>query len=172
MNIQGRRPGRQEERMTTGTEARPPLAGGALLEAISTSIVSILRDRYGRGPMNAKTYVRDDIIVVVLRGTGFTPLEQTMMDSGEPDRVARVVDLRHEFQGWMTDRYTETIEELTGRKVLAFLSQAHIEPDITMETFFIDAPPDGFEAPELKALPRLVRSGSRARPGDGRSPQP
>jgi uncharacterized protein YbcI len=153
---------------TTGeTETQPLLAGGALLKAISTSIVSILRDGYGRGPMNAKTYARDDIIVVVLRGSGFTPLEQTIMDSGEPDPGGRVVDLRHEFQGWMTKRYTETIEELTGRKVLAFLSQAHIDPDITMETFFIDAPLNGLEAPELKALPPLARSRSQARSAGG-----
>jgi uncharacterized protein YbcI len=159
--------------MTTGeTEAQPPLAGGALLKAISTSIVSILRDRYGRGPINAKTYVRDDIIVVVLRGSSFTPLEQTIMNSGGPDPGGRVVDLRHEFQGWMTKRYTETIEELTGRKVLAFLSQAHVEPDITMETFFIDAPLNGFEEPELRALPPLARSGSRARPVAERSRHP
>ena len=65
----------------------PSLAGGHLLAAISTSIVGILRDHYGRGPMRAKTYALDDIIVVVMRGSGFTPLEQTIMDSGEPDRV-------------------------------------------------------------------------------------
>ena len=35
------------------------------------------------------------------------------------------------------------------RKVLAFLSQAHVEPDITMEIFFVDRPLDGFGALEL-----------------------
>jgi hypothetical protein len=40
-------------------------------------------------------------------------------------------------------------EELTDRKVLAFLSQAHVEPDITMEIFFVDRPLDGFGALEL-----------------------
>ncbi len=159
--------------MTAGpTETSPPLAGPALLNAISASIVRILRERYGHGPMNAKTYARDDIIVVVLRGSGFTPLEQTIMDSGEPDCAGRVLALRHEFQGWMTNRCTEAIEELTGRKVLAFLGQAHIEPDITMETFFIDAPLNGFEAPELKALPRLGRSRSRAQLGGEASRRP
>ena len=43
------------------------LAGGHLLSAISTSIVGILREHYGRGPMRAKTYALDDIIVVVMR---------------------------------------------------------------------------------------------------------
>jgi len=123
-----------------------PLSGGHLLAAISTSIVGILREHYGRGPMKAKTYVLDDIIVVVMRGSGFTPLEQTIMDSGEPERV---VNMRHDFQRIMTRRFTDTIEELTGRKVVAFLSQAHIDPDITIEIFFIDGPLEGFGAVEI-----------------------
>src|SRR5947207_10612154 len=72
--------------------------------------------------MKAKTYALDDIIVVVMRGSGFTALEQTIMDSGQPDRV---IALREDFQRVMAARYRQTIEQLTGRKVLAFLSQAH-----------------------------------------------
>ena len=123
-----------------------PLAGGQLLAEISTTIVGILRDHYGRGPMKAKTYAIDDIVVCVMRGSGFTPLEQTIMDSGEPQRV---IDMREDFQRVMADRYTNAIEELTGRKVRAFLSQAHVEPDITMEIFFMDGPLNGFGAVEV-----------------------
>jgi uncharacterized protein YbcI len=122
------------------------LAGGQLLAAISTKIVGILREHYGRGPMKAKTYALDDIIVVVMRGSGFTALEQTIMDSGQPERV---IELREDFQRMMATRYRDMIEELTGRKVVAFLSQAHVEPDITMEIFFIDGPLEGFGAVEL-----------------------
>ena len=132
-------------------DARPvtpgtPLAGGHLLAAISTSIVGILREHYGRGPMKAKTYALDDIIVVVMRGSGFTPLERTIMESGEPDRV---IAMREDFQRVMAEKYRRTIEELTGRHVLAFLSQAHVEPDITMEIFFVDGPLEGFGAVEI-----------------------
>jgi uncharacterized protein YbcI len=123
-----------------------PLAGGKLLAAISTSIVAILRERYGRGPMRAKTYALDDIIVVVMRGSGFTPLEQTIMDSGQPGRV---VAMREDFQMYMEHRYRDTIRELTGRNVVAFLSQAHVEPDITIEIFFVDGPLPGFGAVEV-----------------------
>jgi uncharacterized protein YbcI len=49
----------------------------------------------------------------------------------------------------MAKVYRETIEKLTGRKVLAFLSQARVEPDITMEIFFIDGPLEGFGAVEI-----------------------
>jgi uncharacterized protein YbcI len=128
--------------------SKAQLGGGQLLAAISTHVVAILREHYGRGPMMAKTYALDDIIVVVMRGSGFTPLEQTIMDSGHPDRV---VEMRHEFQHMMTTRFTETIERLTDRKVLAFLSQAHVDPDITIEIFFVDAPLEGFGAVEVVA---------------------
>jgi uncharacterized protein YbcI len=86
---------------------------GQLLTAISTTIVGILRRHYGRGPMKAKTYALDDIVVVVMRGSGFTPLEKTIMDSGNPDRV---VEMRHDFQRVMAARYSQVIEELTGRR--------------------------------------------------------
>ena len=122
------------------------LAGGRLLAAISTTIVGILREHYGRGPMKAKTYALDDIIVCVMRGSGFTPLEQTIMDSGNPEGV---IAMREDFQRVMADRYRQAIEELTGRKVLAFLSQAHVEPDITMEIFFVDEPLPGYGAVEI-----------------------
>jgi uncharacterized protein YbcI len=124
------------------------LSGGHLLSAISNRIVRILRERYGRGPMKAKTYALDDIIVVVLRAGGFTAAEQTMIDSGEPERV---VAMREDFQRVMAEDYKNTIEELTDRRVLAFLSNAHVEPELTLEVFFVDRPLDGFGAVEVTA---------------------
>jgi uncharacterized protein YbcI len=135
----------QVERSTADGQAAP-LGGGHLLAAISNGIVAILREHYGRGPMKAKTYALDDIIVVVMRGSGFTPLEKTIMDSGQPERV---IAMREDFQRVMAGRYRQMIEELTGRNVVAFLSQAHVEPDITMEIFFIDGPLNGFGALEI-----------------------
>ena len=49
----------------------------------------------------------------------------------------------------MKERYSRMIEELTGRKVLAFLSQAHVEPDLTIEMFLMDGPVPGFGALEV-----------------------
>ena len=127
-------------------EVSGALGGGRLLAQISTAIVGILREHYGRGPMKAKTYALDDVILVVMRGSGFTALEQTHMDSGQPGRV---VAMREQFQEVMAKRYSETIEELTGRRVVAFISQAHVDPDITIEMFFIDGPLPGFGAVEV-----------------------
>jgi uncharacterized protein YbcI len=143
-------PGDSPQGETTIEQQDEELKGGRLLSAISNSIVSMLRESYGRGPMKAKTYALDDMIVCVLRESGFSPIEQTMMDSGEPERV---VDMREDFQRVMATRYKNVIEELTKRKVVAFLSQAHVEPDITIEVFFVDRALDGFGTVEIADLP-------------------
>ena len=131
-----------------------PLVGGRLLAEITNRIVAFMREHYGRGPIKAKTYVLDNLIVCVL-SDGFTAIERTMMEGGEPDRV---LEMRRDFQRMMKQRYSEMIQALTGRKVLAFLSQAHVEPDLTVEIFLMDGPLAGFGALELVDPP----------PGDGR----
>ena len=118
------------------SDERPPETVGEMLAAISTSIVGLLREHYGRGPTRAKTYAMDDCIVCVLRN-GFTAHERTIADSGE---MGRVIEMRQDFQRLMERQYRETIETITGRQVVAFLSQAHLEPDITLEIFFLDRP--------------------------------
>jgi hypothetical protein len=70
----------------------------------------------------------------------------TMMEGGEPERV---LEMRRGFQRLMRSRYSDLLEELTGRKLLAFLSQAHVEPDLTVEMFLMDGPAPGFGALEL-----------------------
>jgi uncharacterized protein YbcI len=116
-----------------------------MLASISTRIVGLLREHYGRGPSRAKTYALDDCIVCVLRN-GFTAHERTIVESGE---AGRVIEMRQDFQRLMERKYRETIETITGRKVVAFLSQAHLEPDITLEIFFLDRPMDGAGALDL-----------------------
>ena len=126
-------------------QGAPALIGGRLLAEITNRIVALMREHYGRGPIKAKTYVLDNLIVCVL-SDGFTAIERTMMEGGEPDRV---LEMRRDFQRMMKERYSEMIEHLTGRKVLAFLSQAHVEPDLTIEMFLMDGPMPGFGALEL-----------------------
>ncbi len=48
--------------------------------------------------------------------------------------------LRAEFARVMAGRYTHTVEQVTGRTVVALLSQAHVDPDIIVEAFFLDRP--------------------------------
>ncbi len=104
---------------------------------------------YGRGPIKAKTYVLDNLIVCVLSDSGFIAIERTLMSGGQAELV---LDMRRDFQRMMKAPYSDMIEALTGRKVLAFLSQAHVEPDLTVEMFLMDGPLNGFGALELVDL--------------------
>ena len=124
------------------------LEGGKLRVRDHRRIVSLTREHYGRGPIKTKTYILDNLIVCVL-SDGFTAIERTMMDGGEAERV---LEIRRDFQRMMKNRYSQMIEELTGRKVLAFLSQVHVEPDLTIQMFLMDGPLAGFGALELADL--------------------
>jgi uncharacterized protein YbcI len=134
---------------TSGDPSAEPLVGGRLLAEITNRIVALMRQHYGRGPIKAKTYVLDSLIVCVL-SDGFTAIERTMMEGGEPDRV---LEIRRDFQRMMQVRYSEMIQQLTGRRVLAFLSQTHVQPDLTVEIFLVDGPIAGFGALELVEPP-------------------
>jgi uncharacterized protein YbcI len=124
---------------------REQLLGDQLVTEINDRLTRLMREHYGRGPIKAKTYILDNLIISVL-SDGFTALERTMMESGEPERV---LEMRREYQRLMKTRYSEMIEELTGRNVLAFLSQTHVEPDLTVEMFLMDGRLPGFGALEL-----------------------
>ena len=85
---------------TTGT-----LAHGDILTAISDGLVALLKEYYGRGPTEAKSYFQDDLVVCVLRG-GFSRVEQTLLDGG---RSEAVILQRMAFQDVMRDQFTGVI---------------------------------------------------------------
>jgi uncharacterized protein YbcI len=142
----------------------PKLSGGPLLSAISNSMAALRREHYGRGPLKAKTYILDDMIVVVMRDSGYSAIEKTMIDNDEAERV---IALREAFQRIMARRYSDTIETLTGRSVVAFLHRAHLDPDVSMKVFIVDRPPDGFGAGEVDDREELAEA---AQPARGRAP--
>jgi uncharacterized protein YbcI len=110
---------------------------GHVLSTISTAIVRLHSEFYGKGPTRAKSWLVDDMVICVLRD-GFTRIERTLIDRGQESLVAYV---RSAFQEAMRDRFVGTVEEATGRKVVAFLSEVHINPDLAVEMFFLEPEP-------------------------------
>ncbi|MGZ4250536.1 MAG: Na-translocating system protein MpsC family protein [Solirubrobacteraceae bacterium] len=115
--------------------SKPGLTGRQQMAAISRSMAGLQREHYGRVSTKVDAYAIKDMIVVVVRLKHPTPLEKLMVEGGEPDRV---LALRAEFDRVMAERYTETVEQVTGATVVALLSQAHVDPDIIVEVFFLD----------------------------------
>jgi uncharacterized protein YbcI len=110
---------------------------GDVLTAISDGLVTLLKEFYGRGPTQAKSYFQDDLVVCVLRG-GFTRVEETLLEGG---RGAAVIEQRMEFQELMRDRFEAVVEAATGRKVIGFMSGNQQDPDMMCEVFIL-APTD------------------------------
>jgi uncharacterized protein YbcI len=108
--------------------------GGDARGNISRRIVQLHKEFYGRGPEKAKTYLNGDLVVVLMRG-GFTRVEETLLQGG---RGESVIQQRGDFQDVMVDRFTEVIEEETGRKVIAMMSGTHQHPDLLGEMFVLE----------------------------------
>lgn len=108
--------------------------GYDLLSRISNEMVRAQKQYFGRGPTSAKSYLLDDFLLVVMRGSQ-TQAEKSMLEFGHEDRVR---DFRQQFENEMTTRLSATIEELTGRKVLGYQSQILFEPEVVVELFFFD----------------------------------
>src|ERR1700677_2588419 len=119
--------------MTTETELRRP-ADRALPAVISTAIVRLVREYTGRGPMKARTSIRDNVVLVMLEQT-LTKGEQVLVKKG---RAEQVLALRHEFQEAMREESSLKVAELTGRNVVAFMSANHVDPDLASEIYVLD----------------------------------
>lgn len=108
---------------------------GTLRSDISNAIVGLYKEHFGRGPTHCRSYLEPNLVVVVL-GEGYTPSEKTMFEAGKWH------DVRHARQIWqdsMEELFVTKIEELTGRKVSAFLSANRQDPDFAVELFVLEA---------------------------------
>jgi uncharacterized protein YbcI len=120
------------------TEGVPPdrqPEGNAPSAMISTSTVRLLHEYTGRGPTKAKTLINDDVVTVLLADT-LTTGERKLVDNGRSDRV---LQLRHDYQLTMRDDLIAIVERQLDRKVIAFMSQNHIDPDLAVEVFVLES---------------------------------
>jgi uncharacterized protein YbcI len=112
-------------------------ASGDLRLAISNALVAVKKKLYGKGPVKAKTFINDSYVFSVLEG-GLTRNEETLLEAGQHSLVR---EYRLRFQEAVSQTMTAAIEEVTGRRVLAYHSQIVFDPDRTFEIFVLDGPP-------------------------------
>jgi uncharacterized protein YbcI len=137
-----------DEQLPTDVEGRST----ALME-ISNVMVRLYKEQVGRGPTKARsTWCTPDVIAVFLEDT-LTPVERTMVQMGEHQRLR---DMRMMFQYATVRKFCEPVEQITGRKVRAFLSGIDTEVDgLSMETFIFH--PEGYDGPS-----RIERAEAKA----------
>ena len=69
-----------------------------------------------------------------------TPAERNLVAMGEHQRLR---DTRMFFQYASEDQFRESVEQITGRKVWAFVSGIDTQRDVSTEVFYLEAEPDG-----------------------------
>jgi uncharacterized protein YbcI len=107
---------------------------GERLAAISSAIVTIFAEYYGRGPTKAKTYAFDNYLITVLEDI-LTTVERTLVERGEEDLVRKV---RLTFQEATAERFTSAVAEISGRDVVGYHSQVTFNPSIGFEIFVLE----------------------------------
>ena len=101
---------------------------------IATSVVQLMHEYTGRGPTKAKTTI-DENLVTVLLAESLTTGERKLVEKGKAERV---MQLRHDYQVAMRDDLVGIVERELDRKVIAFMSQNHIDPDLAVEVFVLE----------------------------------
>jgi len=117
----------------SGTDQQP-LRDISPAARISNSVVQLLSAYTGRGPTQAWTSIDQDLVSVVLRDS-LTRGERSLVANGETELV---LGMRKAYQGTMGRDLTAAVEQHTGRRVIAFLSANHVDPDIGIESFVLE----------------------------------
>lgn len=112
--------------------------------AISNMVARLHKEYVGRGPTNTRTTFDGDLIVCLLEG-GYTRAEQTL---SENDRGDLVQATRAGLQDSMRSAMIHSVEEITGRRVLSFMSAADLAQNLQAEIFLL--------APERNSGPLLA----------------
>jgi uncharacterized protein YbcI len=111
---------------------------GLELQEITNAMVRLYKELFGRGPTKARTnYAGPDTLVATIQNS-LTAAERKMLDLDEHQRVR---EIRMFFQQANEAEFTGTVEEITGRKVWAFVSGFDTERDVAAEVFYLEPVP-------------------------------
>jgi uncharacterized protein YbcI len=114
--------------------AEPVDATSSQLAQVSRAMVRIYKEQFGRGPERVRTHwAGPDSLVCFLENT-LTPVERTLTTMNENQRLR---DMRMLFQYAAESEFRAAVEEITGRRVVAFVSGIDTRADVAGEVFLL-----------------------------------
>jgi uncharacterized protein YbcI len=130
---------REQDRMDAGASTEQPGTPaertGLMLVELSNAMVRIYKETFGRGPTKTRTsYAGPDLIVSTLEHS-LTLAERKMAEAGDHKQLR---DLRTYFQYLSRDEFVGAVEQITGRRVRAFISGIDTEVDVSSELFYLE----------------------------------
>ena len=119
----------------TPTTETPAERQGMQTAELSNAMVRLYKEQFGRGPTKSQAvFAGPDTLICTLENT-LTPAERNMVALGEHQRVR---DIRNFFQYATEKTLVETVEQITGRTVRAFVSGIDTQRDVSSEVFYLD----------------------------------
>lgn len=106
-----------------------------MAQSVSNAVAAVVAEHAAPGPSHTRTEISGDVITVVMQRS-LSRAEQTLSAAGRGDDVLR---FRASLQAVTGDRMRSEVERITGRKVAAFMSNNHIDPDLAVEIFVLEA---------------------------------
>ena len=111
---------------------------GLELQEVTNAMVRLYKELFGRGPTKARSnYAGPDTLLATIENS-LTPAERNMLEHDEHERVR---EIRMFFQHASERDFTQTVEEITGRKVRAFVSGVDTHRDVSSEVFYFEPVP-------------------------------
>jgi len=102
---------------------------------ISTEMVRLYKEAFGRGPTKARAqFAGPDLLVVTLEDS-LTVAERNLAAMGE---LARLREARLFFQHAMEDSFRSIVERILGRRTIAFVSGIDVRNDFSVELFTLE----------------------------------
>jgi uncharacterized protein YbcI len=127
---------------------RETVTSGLMGAAISNSMVGLLHRYTGRGPTRARTTIGEDLVVCVM-GATLTKGEQTLAHAGKSEIV---LQSRRAYQEAFEADAIASVQQISHRRVVAFMSNNHIDPDLAVEVFVLEPlPRDGEDGHAMDA---------------------
>jgi uncharacterized protein YbcI len=105
------------------------------LQAVSSAMVKLHKEQFGRGATNARAdFAGADVLVCVLHDV-LLPAERKLVEMKSQERVR---DSRVAYQAATAGEFIAAVEEIVHRKVRAFASGVDPDQNVVFETFLFE----------------------------------
>jgi uncharacterized protein YbcI len=122
--------------MATDAQQADHHEGQSVTLAISNAMVRLYKEQFGRGPTRSRTnFAGPDTLICTLQDS-LTPAERNLVALGEHQRLR---DVRMFFQYASEQQFRGAVEQITGRKVWAFVSGIDAAQDVAVEVFYLES---------------------------------
>jgi uncharacterized protein YbcI len=109
---------------------------GEMEDEFTKAMIRFEKDYFGRGPVEARTYILHDMILVRLRGI-LTPAEQTLAESREGMLIVK--DMRRQLFETARPHLVEMVRQITGARMISLHTDMSTSTGERIVVLIVDA---------------------------------